>query len=497
MLKKNSSVFFLVLLGFFLWLPTAQGAEIDPEFNPANIISDSELLDYNGMQLTEIQNFLQRKNSYLANYRTFNAHGTPDKSAAEIIFEASRQNYDCKGVDLGDTPTEADKKAHCRVITTVNPKLLLVLLQKEQGLIEKNNPSQNSLDWATGYGCPDGLSCNPYYKGFGKQINSASLQFLAYVNEQQRYTYKAGQTYSFTNPYGTISTATMSVTPENRATAALYNYTPHVFNGNYNFFKLWKKYFPTIKTFYPDGTLLQAEGDKGVWLIENGKKRPFLSWGAFSSRFNKNQIVTTNKEILDNFDLGTAIKFPNYSLVSDPGKNIFLLVDGEKRPIANMTVFKKIGFNKDEILPASNDELSNYQTGVEITATSTYITGAILQDKKTGAVFYVENNKKFPILDKALLTSKYKGRKITKVETKELNRYKTGEQVIFGDGTLLSSPSSATIYMITNGKKRPFASEDVFLKMGYNKSNIIMVTPQLLYIYDMGEIIKFGDNLTN
>ncbi len=494
MLKKYQSAIFLVLLMFFAYLPTAKAIEVDPEFNPANIISDAELLDYDSMQVSDIQSFLNKKNSYLANYRTINAHGTSDKSAAEIIYDATHQNYDCGGIDLGVSPTEADKKAKCRIITTVNPKLILVLLQKEQSLIEETSPTQRSLDWATGYGCPDGLSCNPYYKGFGKQINSASLQFLAYVKEQYRYSYKAGQTYNFTNPYGTISTATMAVTPENKATAALYNYTPHVFNGNYNFFKLWKKYFPTIKTFYPDSTILQAEGDKVVWLIENGKKRQFLSWGSFASRFNKGQIVKTSAEILENYEKGADIKFPNYSIVKDQNKNIFLLVDNEKRLIVDANAFKKIGFNKDEVISADTSELGNYQTGAEITASSTYATGAVLQDSKTGARFYVENGQKFPILDKAIMTYKFKDRKITKVTSAELARYKTGNQVIFDNGSLLASPSSPTIYMIANGKKRPFASEDVLLKMGYNKNNVITVTPQLLYIYDMGELIQFSVN---
>jgi hypothetical protein len=495
MLKKYQSTIFLALLGIFIYFPTVQAANLDPEFNPENIISDTELLDYNSMNLTEIQNFLQQKNSYLANYRTINSHGTLDKTAAEIIYDATHQNYDCSGIDLGVSPTEADKKAKCKIISTVSPKLMLVLLQKEQGLIEKANPSQSSLDWATGYGCPDSIACNPYYKGFGKQINSASLQFLAYIKEQHRYAYKAGQTYEFTNPYGTISTATMTVTPQNKATAALYNYTPHVFNGNYNFFKLWKKYFPTMKTFYPDSTILQADGEKIVWLIENGKKHQFMNWGAFISRFNQSQIVKTSSEILANYEIGSEIKFPNYSLVSDPNKNIFLLVDNEKRLIADNNAFKKIGFNKEEVISASASELSAYQTGPEITATSAYATGAILQDSKTGARFYVENGEKFPILDKAIMTYKFKDRKIIKVTTAELNRYQTKDQVLFDNGTLLSSPSAPTIYMIVGGKKRAFASESVFSQMGYNRKNIITVSPQLLYVYDMGEAIQF--NTTN
>ncbi|MFA6194534.1 MAG: hypothetical protein WC719_02165 [Patescibacteria group bacterium] len=236
----------------FCLLPLLAKAQtdIDAAFNPNRILEDEEMLNYGSMGLPEIQNFLNNKGSYLANYSTLNTHGDT-RSAAQIIYDATHNNYDCEGVTLSDTPTEAEKKAKCRQITTVNPKFLLVLLQKEASLVTDNSPAQSHLDWATGYGCPDSWVCNPYYKGFGKQVNSASLQFLAYLKEPERYSFKVGQTYIAKDKYGILkpiakaindgdyntimaSPDHVSVTPENLATAALYNYTPHVFNGNYN-----------------------------------------------------------------------------------------------------------------------------------------------------------------------------------------------------------------------------------------------------------------------
>ena len=169
------------------------------------------------------------------------------------------------------------------------------------------------------------------------------------------------------------------------------------------------------------------------------------------------------------------------------------MVDNEKRLIANTATFKKIGFNKEEVIQATTAELNGYKNGAEINTGSSYVTGAVLQDSKTGARFYVENGVKYPILDKAIMTYKFKGYKITKVSTAELNKYKTGDQEIFDNGSLLTSPSSPTIYLIADGKKQPFASESVFLQMGYNKKNVITVTPQLLYIYDMGATIQYSN----
>ncbi|HQO11428.1 MAG TPA: hypothetical protein PK837_03425, partial [bacterium] len=59
------------------------------------------------------------------------------------------------------------------------------------------------------------------------------------------------------------------------------------------------------------------------------------------------------------------------------------------------------------------------------------------------------------------------------------------------DGELLKSESSSTVYLIANGKKRPFLSGDGFERLGYKWSNIITVSPQLLYLYPHGEAITY------
>lgn len=479
------SLFFSLILSTFT--PTLSKAAIDTEFDPNNIISDSLLLDADSMSLEDIQDFLENQGSYLAYYNTKNTYGD-NKSAAEIIYEAATNNYNCDGINLSDSPTEKEKELKCRKITTVNPKFLLVLLQKEQSLIEENNPTQRQLDWATGYGCPDGSSCNPYWQGFGKQVNSAALQFWWYMNYPNNYNYKMGTTYTFNNPYGTIETKIVTATPQNRATAALYNYTPHVFNGNYNVYKLFKRYFPP--TTYPNGTLLQAKGEVGVWLIEDGKKRPFLSKSALVSRFDENKIVSVDSADLNAYIKGSPIKFSNYSLVKSPRGTIYLLVDNKKREFASTEAFKKIGYSTDEIQSASWEDINSYINGAPITVTSTYPTGALLQDKITGGVYWVEEDKKYPIIDKSFLVTKFKNKSIIPVEPSELANYETASKVLFDNGELLKSRLSTAVYLIDDGKKRPFTSGEDFVSLGYKWENIITTSPQVLYLYPDGESLS-------
>lgn len=459
-------------------------------FDPNNIISDLEIMDYASMDLADIQKFLENKGSYLANYSCPDSFGTVRK-ASEIIYNAAAKNFDCDGAILSDNPTEEEKTLKCRKVT-ISPKFLLVLLQKEQSLIEEASPSQKNLDWATGYGCPDSGGCNSRWQGFGKQINSAALQFRDYLDNPQYYTYKAGNTYTFTNPYGTISKEPITVIPANQATAALYNYTPHVYNGNFNFYKIWQRWFTKI---YPDGSLLQVDGDLGVWLLQNGLRRPFLSMSALASRFDPKKIIKINKSDLDKYEKGAPIKFPQYSLIRSPRGTIFLLVDDKKRGFSSMEAFRKMGFNPTEVVNASWEDINYYADGANITATSTYPTGALLQNNKTGGIYYVMEGVKAPLIDKIFLTAKFKNKKIIKASPAELDQYATAKPYLFGDGELLKTKDSPYAYVISGGKKILIASDKVFSSLGYKAENIIIVPSSVLYLYEAGTPIT--EILTN
>jgi len=513
-MKTSKLVILSLILGSVIYLfgPSSNSAQaqttMSTSFNANNIISNAEMLDVYSMDLGDIQNFLQTKGSYLANLQIPNAYGDL-KTASEIIYNAVKNNYDCTGVTLSDTPTEAERRLKCRLISTINPKVLLVLLQKEQSLIQDPAPTQKALDEATGYGCPTGQSCNPYWKGFGKQVNSAALQFLSYMEEPNKYSFKANTTYIAKDKYSMLkSVATainngeynsiisspgfVTVTVENQATAALYNYTPHVYNGNYNFYRLYKEYFPetTFVATYPDSSLLKLADDPGIWLIENGKRRLFLNWSSFISRFDPSQILITSRKTLEAYPIGQSVKFPDYSLVQTPDKQIYLLVGNEKRPFESLTAFKTIGFNVEEIELASVEELADYQTGTTITAKTTYVTGALLQDTKTGGVYYVENGTKAPLVDRIFLTTRFKDKPIVRVSPEILNTYPTVDPVKFNDGVLLKSDSFPTVYLISNGEKRPFTDEAIFNSLGYKMENILTVSSKILSFYPMGTPIQ-------
>ena len=459
-MKKKKVLYFFVFLALGLIFAKKAMAQ-DAGFNPNYIISDEEVTNSAAMTAQEIQSFLEGKNSFLAAYTCQDPDGNSWR-ASQAIFNLATTNK-------------------------VSPRFLLVLLQKEQSLIEDITPEQSQLDWATGYGCPDGGGCNERWRGFWKQVNSASLQFRDYLDNPQLYKYQAGQAYSFTNPYGTINREPMTVTPANRGTAALYNYTPHVYNGNYNFWKIWHRYFSQT---YPNGSLLRIKGEIGVWLLQDGKKRPFISKGALISRFDPKKIIDVNKADLDVYLEGAPIKFPQYAIIRSPRGGLFLLVDNQRRGFANMAAFKKIGYNPEEIINAEWDDINTYQEGKPITVDDAYPTGALLQDKKTGGVYWVAGGVKAPLTDPLFLKTKFKKKKIIRVASGALDKYQTVTPVRFDDGDLLKLEGGFAVYVAEGLSLRPINSAQTFEDLGYQWSNIITVPQNIFYLYIIGEPLK-------
>ncbi len=173
-----------------------------------------------------------------------------------------------------------------------------------------------------------------------------------------------------------------------------------------------------------------------------------------------------------------------------PDGKLYLLVDNKKRLFSTNEAFKKLGFNVEEIMNASWQDINSYANGKEITVLTAYPTGALLQNKRTGGIYWVEEETKSPLIDKIFLTTIFKEKEIIAVEESELNLYQTLGPVLFENGELLKSADSPAVYLIEEGKKRAFLSGEKFEELGYQWSNIISVSPRVINLYPNGEFIQ-------
>src|SRR5690606_404956 len=108
----------------------------------------------------------------------------------------------------------------------VSEKVLLVILQKEQGLVTHTWPSDWRYDIAMGYACPDGAACDSTYFGFQNQVYMAAHQLQRYSKDSYFSWYPVGKT-SQIRWHPDASCGSGAVRIVNKATAALYYYTPY------------------------------------------------------------------------------------------------------------------------------------------------------------------------------------------------------------------------------------------------------------------------------
>lgn len=451
-MNKFPSIKYIIIALVFVLLPFTARASV---FNPNFIISDKELTNYTSMTLDSINNFLRQKTGELKNY----IHAESKKTAAEIIFEASWMEK-------------------------INPKYLLVTLQKEQSLVEDPSPTQDQYQWASGWGVCDSCSKSDpkiqKYKGFKNQVEYAAGGTRFYLDHPEKFSWKTGQTVTIDG---------QKITLTNDATRALYLYTPHL-RGNRNFWNIWQRWFGKV---YPDGTLLQAQGEDGVWLIQYGIKRGFDSRAALISRYDPKRVIQVEKSVLDQYTTGTPVKFPNYSLIRSPKGSVCLIIDNTKRCIVNYEVFRKIGFNPEEIIDVGWGDFNDFIDAKPITDDDIqYPTGTLLQDKTTGGVWWVIGGEKHPIVDRAILLNRFRNHPITQVDPKDLEQYQKTEPTIFLDGTLIKSSISPDVYVISEGKRRPILSEEVFNSFGYDWNQVITTTPHAIEIHPIGKPLDIG-----
>lgn len=432
-------------------------------FDPNYIISDEDLTNPFALDRNQIQAYLDR--GFLGTYRTEDNAGVV-RYAADIILRTAQS-------------------------AGISPKFLLVLLQKEQSLIEDDAPTDNQLDWATGYAVCDDCSKNDgtiqRWRGFGKQVNSAALQF------SQGYLADIAANGSTQGKYGPalkIAIDSTIVTPENAATAALYAYTPHI-HGNANFASIWDRWFGQD---YPTGSLLQATGEAGVYLIQDGYKRPITSRSALTSRFNAELIVPVSKTILSNYPDGTPISFPNYSLLQDEESNIYLLVDDSLRKIDSDATFKSIGFSSDEIVGITNTECDAYTMGSDITSQSVDPAGKLYQLKSNKAVYYVRDGIRQVIVDPAILTARFPNEQPTPIDSVVIEQYKEGKALLLPDGNLVKGVLDPTVYVIAGGMRRAIDSESTFHSFGWSWNHVLTINDEALALHPLGAALTSASN---
>lgn len=268
-----------------LLLPTAVHAANAADFRAGRIIDDGVFTHTGSMSVAEIQNFLNSKvptcdssgsqNSELgggtrAQYGA--SHGNP---APFTCLKDYYQNTSNGTDNYGGRPIPAGAVSAAQIIWTysnqfnINPQVILATLQKENSLITDDWPFLRQFQQSMGFGCPDNVApgapaCDPAYNSFSAQIYQAARHFRGFMDNTPGWfvPYTPGNRYVAYNPNSGCGGTNVNI--ENRATAALYSYTPYQPNA------------AALNNLYGTGDSCSAYGNRNFW-------RLFTDW--FGSTF--------------------------------------------------------------------------------------------------------------------------------------------------------------------------------------------------------------------
>lgn len=494
-----------ITLGLGSFIPTARA--IDPVtsgFNPNKIIEDIVFADTGTFGGPEgVQKFLESKNSVLANTSpeflirlkepssTTLKQGLEDpqpalprlRTAAELIWDASRQSG-------------------------INPQVLIVTLQKEQGLITNHHDSsseklQRALDFAFGFNCPDSTGCSKnslfpgfYYQLFGnfdaegnRYLGAAKSLMKSFATPGGRgpsvngVVAKVGDTIELSNttdPYNVP--AKQVVTLLNNATAALYRFTPHVFNGNYNFAKFFTEWFK-----YANGTLLKIGAENSVFIVQNGSRLLVPSFVSVNRGLDMSKVITVSSNELESYPPGKVYGPANNTVVLVEGsQQKYVFIDNVKYPASDFVISQR-KLNTQPILAISGGEAQLFEQGSTLTPSE----GTVIKAQNDSGIYLVEGGK-LKLYSAQVFKQHNAASKVQILPDSEVASYPKQGFVAPTDGTLVKSNGSATVYIVEKGIKRPFSGE-AFRSRGLSFKNLMTLTDDEVTSFPSGPFAEPGN----
>ncbi|MCC7356260.1 MAG: hypothetical protein IT410_01420 [Candidatus Doudnabacteria bacterium] len=495
--KITSLIAILALIGIMPNIANAQ-LSVNPAFDPNKLIDDrvfSDTKTFGGA--SGIQQFLESKNSILAN-----TSSSFIAKLKEPTSSALKQGLEDPQPDLNRQRTAAELIWDAAQHSGMNPQAILVTLEKEQSLItgRKNVDEatlQKALDRALGFGCPDGGGCDNIFGGFYYQLfgnfDAQANRYLGAAKSLMKsfstpggrgpainngVAAKVGETITLDNTLGGYEgvQARQTIVLSNAATAALYRYTPHVYNGNYNFWRFFNEWFR-----YPNNTIIKSGKKGGLFVILNGVKHPAPGFVLQARGLNPSAAITVSKTELESYTTGELLGPADNTVVKVDGESqLYVFISNIKHP-ASSFVIKQRGLNPDAALKMTEDEADQFKAGAALAPSP----GTIVKGKNDTAVYLVATDGTLQLFTEFTFKQYDAAKKLLIVDDEELKSYEKKGTVPPLDGTIMKSTTSTTVYVLEGGLKKALTGE-IFRNRGYSFANLANFSDEVINAYPDG-----------
>ncbi|MEY4655727.1 MAG: hypothetical protein RL523_1126 [Actinomycetota bacterium] len=398
----------LTLVGL-TYVPSSQALD-GSKFDPGLIISDSVFFDFGSMTVEEIQRFLESQVPVcksgtngmpcLRNYKA----DTPEKSAdpGKCAYMPAQTNISAAQIIYNIARA-----------CGINPRVLLVTLQKEQGLVQSSIPSPYMYRAAMGYGCPDNdpAICGKVWVGLFNQLYKAAGQFQWYGDPNGSFTYlRPGREISIAyNEVASKNCGRKTFLLKSQATANLYYYTPYTPNkpaldnlrgigdtcsayGNRNF---WRFYWDWFGSPIGGGFLLKSS-TSDTYFISNDVKYPLADPALVQALAPLGPLGEISQDYLNSFPTGIQItrliKTPAYNGVSA----YFFVSKGKKYLVSNCDQATNMGLDCTKAVELTKVQLDALPTGA-FRSDITTVVKTVAVAPATPTYYMISGSKKYPL----------------------------------------------------------------------------------------------------
>lgn len=145
---------------------------------------------------------------------------------------------------------------------------------------------------------------------------------------------------------------------------------------------------------------------ENIYHLKEGMLYRFSSESAALSRFDPSDIIDGTDEILTSYPIADEwIGFRPGTLVSFADGVFVIYSDSEMRPIGSAKIFETLGYDWNDVIPGSEEDISLFKRGRIILPGALHAPGTLFRIIETSTFFTIdERNMRRPITDPLLLS---------------------------------------------------------------------------------------------
>lgn len=201
---------------------------------------------------------------------------------------------------------------------------------------------------------------------------------------------------------------------------------------------------------YPENSLFAINDT--YYQLKNNQLFPYVSTRAFLSQFEANNAIVKDESFLASNQIAeTQLGFADGTLVSSD-TSVYILSEDKSYPVMNPETFLAMGFNWDDVIPVSQDELNVYNKQKQFTYRMPHPNGTIFVDKISKKYFVVDNGSKRPVLSEAIAATFAKQKPIVvDIQGVELSDSCSLKKPLFDSNTFQCNTSLENLVNLVGG----------------------------------------------